>query len=189
MKRDEQQNTVNYQTFLEFWYSDTMSQHWFNSTSEIDNQIKHQYQTLWEAGARGDLDSWGNQAESALALIIILDQLPLNMFRNDQKSFSTEQKAVSICKQAINKGLDKLIDKNKLAFFYMPLMHSENIDDQNLSLTLFKESGLSDNAKFSEHHRAIVKQFGRFPHRNNILGRNSTKEEIEYLESDQAFKG
>ena len=189
MTHNNQQIPVNYQHFLDFWYSDAMSPYWFNSTKEIDDQMRQQYLSLWESAADGQLDSWGNQAEGALALIIILDQLPLNMFRNEAKSFSTEQKAVSICKRAINNGLDKMIDENKLAFFYMPLMHSENIDDQNLSLKLFREAGLGDNAKFAEHHLSIVKKFGRFPHRNKILGRDSTEEEKQYLKSDQAFKG
>ena len=135
------------------------------------------------------MNDWKDSAEGCLALAIIFDQLPLNMFRGEVKSFSTESMAVKVSKHAIDNGFDELTGTDKLAFLYMPLMHSENIDDQNLSVSLFEKAGLEDNAKFARHHRGIVEKFGRFPHRNEILQRESSQDEIDYLNSDEAFKG
>jgi uncharacterized protein (DUF924 family) len=111
------------------------------------------------------------------------------MFRGTAKSFSTESKAREIARQAIAQGFDKAINTEQLSFLYMPFMHSENEGDQEYSVKLYQEANLENNVRFAEHHQAIVKEFGRFPHRNAILGRASTKEEIEYLESERAFKG
>lgn len=166
-----------------------MSEHWFSSTPEIDQQITEQFESVWEQARVGKLDAWKQTAEGCLALCIVLDQLPLNMFRGEIKSFSTEQQAVSVSKTAIEAGLDKEISKDQLAFLYMPLMHSENLGDQDLSVSKFEESELEGNIRFAKHHREIIREFGRFPHRNKILGRGSTQAEIDYLKSDKAFTG
>ena len=181
--------TIKSADILNYWYSDEMRKHWFASTEALDEQIRKDYQAIWQVAADGDLKHWKTSPEGCLALAIILDQLPLNMFRNSAKSFSTEQLAVEITNHAISMGFDEDIEKDKRAFLYMPLMHSENIDDQNLSVAMFEKSDLKENARFAEHHRNIVRTYGRFPHRNHILGRQSTDAEIEYLNSDQAFKG
>ena len=136
-----------------------------------------------------ELLNWQQSAEGCLALAIILDQFPLNMFRGSAKSFSTEADAIKISHFAISKGFDEELDSSRLTFLYMPLMHSENIEDQNLSVELFSKSGLENNLRFAKHHRDIIKKYGRFPHRNLILNRTSTEEEIEYLKSPQAFTG
>jgi len=182
-------HSITPRSILDYWYSDRIKSGWFNSTKELDQEIKKNYETIWKAAIKGKLSSWKESAEGCLALAIILDQFPLNMFRGEVKSFSTEAMAVKVTKLAIKNNFDKLIDKDKIAFLYMPLMHSENIDDQNLSVRLFEEAGLEDNAKFAKHHRTIVEKYGRFPHRNEILNRESTEEELNYLESDKAFKG
>jgi len=174
---------------IDFWFSDNMQKSWFSSTPELDNSIRINYKALWEAAASGELDHWSNNATGSLALIIILDQFPLNMFRNQAISFSTEQKAVSITCIAIEKKQDLDLDKDKLAFLFMPLMHSEDIKKQNLSVKLFKRHQLKNNIKFAEHHQAIIKQFGRFPHRNRILNRENTQDEESYLNSEHAFLG
>ena len=174
---------------IEYWYSEKIKKHWFNSTDELDKEIKENYEATWKAAIRGELNSWKESAEGCLALAIIFDQFPLNMFRGEVESFSTETMAIKVSKLAIEKGFDEKIDKDKIAFLYMPLMHSENLEDQNLSVSLFEKAGLDENAKFANHHRDIVKQFGRFPHRNEILQRESTQSEIDYLNSDKAFKG
>ena len=174
---------------INYWYSDRMKKHWFDSNPEIDNEIKNNYEKVWEQAADGKLDQWKNTAEGCLALVIILDQFPLNMFRGNIKSFQTEGKAIEVTMTAIKSDFVKEIDKDKLSFLFMPLMHSENIEDQNLSVKLFEEHNLSNNLRFAKHHRDIVKKFGRFPHRNSILLRESTKEETEYINSKNAFKG
>lgn len=174
---------------LAFWYSEPMKSHWFKSTPEIDALITEKYEFLWQYAADYNLELWQDTPEGCLALCIILDQFPLNMFRNQAIAFSTEQHAVDVCKHAIINDFDQQIDKSQLSFLYMPLMHSENIDDQDLCIERFSHAGLEDNARFAKHHRGIVEQFGRFPHRNEILGRESTAEEIAYLSSKSAFKG
>jgi uncharacterized protein (DUF924 family) len=166
-----------------------VSKHWFNSTPELDNEIRERFESLWREAASGQHDDWLENAEAALALVIVLDQFPLNMFRGQVKSFATEQRAIDICREAIAKGFDQQLPENRLAFLYLPLMHSENIEDQDLSVELFRAAGLKNNLRFAEHHREIIRRFGRFPHRNAILGRDSTAEELNWLASPEAFKG
>lgn len=181
--------TITAETIIDYWYCERIKKHWFRSTPELDTEIRDKFETLWETAAAGALNHWLETAEGALALVIILDQFPLNMFRNQAKSFQTEQLAVQITRQAIDKGLDSQLPQNKLAFLYMPLMHSENLADQDLSVHLFEQTGLDANSRFARHHRDIIQQFGRFPHRNSILKRQSTQQELDYLSSKHAFKG
>jgi len=177
------------ETIINFWYSDRIKKKWFNSTEKLDKEIKESYEHVWKNAIRGEYNEWKNTAEGCLALAIIFDQLPLNMFRGEVESFSTEGMAVKITKHAVEKGFDQAINKERVAFLYMPLMHSESMDDQNLSVSLFEKAGLTDNWKFAKHHRGIVEKFGRFPHRNEILRRHSSQDEIDYLKSDEAFTG
>ena len=174
---------------LGFWYSHEMADHWFDSTPEIDRQIRERFEPVWEQAARGELTAWRESAEGCLALVIVLDQFPLNMFRSEAKGFSTEHLAIEVAKHAVRKGFDLQIPRERLPFLYMPLMHSEALSDQDLSLRLFEEAGLEESARFARHHREIVARFGRFPHRNAILGRESSVEELDYLESKGAFLG
>lgn len=174
---------------IDYWYSDDMSSHWFNSTESIDQEIREQYLSLWQSASDGKLEHWTESALGCLALVIILDQFPLNIFRGNSESFSTESQAIKVTRHAINKGFDKKIPKQQLAFLYMPLMHSESIQDQNLSVSCCEKAGLDENIKFARHHRDIVKCFGRFPHRNAMLGRDSNEQELAYLASEEAFTG
>jgi len=174
---------------LQFWFSEPMMSHWFVSTAEIDQEITEKFERLWILAADDKLEDWQNTATGCLALCIVLDQLPLNMYRGLAKSFSTEQKAVAVTKHALSLHYDELIPADKVAFLIMPLMHSEDIANQNLSVTLFEKHKLESNLRFAKHHHSIIENFGRFPHRNQILDRNSSPEELAYLNSDQAFKG
>lgn len=174
---------------IDFWFSERMRKHWFNSTPEIDAELKTKFASLWQRAAAGELDTWMTSADGCLALCIVLDQLPLNMFRAQPKSFSTETQAVEVTLFAIEQGFDKQIAKDQLSFLFMPLMHSENSEHQDLSVKKFTEFDLTGNIRFAEHHRGIVKQFGRFPHRNAILGRDSSAKEVDYLNSKHAFNG
>jgi len=174
---------------LDFWFSEPMKSHWFSSTPEIDTLIKDKFEFLWQYASGDNLVQWQDTPEGCLALCIVLDQFPLNMFRNQAVAFSTEQHAVMVAKHAIIEDFDQQIDKKQVAFLYMPLMHSENIDDQDLCVARFEAAGLEENSKFAKHHREIVRKYGRFPHRNALLGRHSSPEEIEYLNSKDAFTG
>ena len=170
-----------------YWFSKRSQQFWFTSTSKIDNEIKKNYEQLWELAASGKLNEWRDSPEGCVALIIVLDQFPLNMFRGSPRSFETEKIAVEVALEAIENGFDEELGTEMLLFLFMPLMHSENIDHQNLQVYLFEKYNF--NLEYSKHHRDLVKKFGRFPHRNEILERMSTMEELDYLLSDNAFKG
>jgi uncharacterized protein (DUF924 family) len=174
---------------LNFWFSEKIKPYWFNSTPEIDQEISQKFESVWELAAEGKLDEWHNTADSCLALIIILDQFPLNMYRNQAKSFSTEAKAIEMAEYAVAHQFDQQLSNEKLTFLYMPFMHSENLAHQDRSVTLFEAAKLETNLQFARHHRDIIQRFGRFPHRNAISGRDSTDAEIEYLNSKEAFLG
>lgn len=177
------------QDVLDFWFSEPANKHWFRSTKEFDEVISIKFETIWNQASANQLDHWKLSSRGALALIIVLDQLPLNMFRGMAKSFTTEKKAIEICHYALTNEFDLELSSTQLPFLYMPLMHSENIEDQNLCVNLFEKAGLESNLRFAKHHRDIILQFGRFPHRNEILNRISTQEELEYLASPKAFTG
>lgn len=181
--------TTSPDNVLDFWYSERMQKHWFFSTPEIDQEILDKYESLWQQAASGEIDSWCETSAGSLALVIVLDQFPLNMFRNQTKTFSTGDQAISVSRNAIDNKQNEQIAKDRVAFLYMPLMHSEDMDDQDLSVKMFTKAGLNGFIKFAKQHRDIVKRFGRFPHRNAILSRDSTAEELAYLASDEGFKG
>lgn len=176
-------------SILDFWFSEPANKYWFKPTSDFDEEIRNKYKPIWELASNNKLDHWQKIPEGALALIIILDQFPLHMFRGTAKSFSSEKKAIEISHFAITNKYDSKLSLIQLPFLYMPLMHSENLMDQNLSVALFEKVGLESNLRFAKHHRTIIQQFGRFPHRNEILNRVCTKEELEYLASPEAFNG
>ena len=177
------------QNIIEFWYSDEVRPMWFKSTALFDQQLRSRFELLCYRAAQSDLNDWKLSAEGCLALAIILDQFPLNMYRGKPESFATESNAISVARHAVRLGFDKQIPKEQVAFLYMPFMHSESIQDQNMSVQLFEAVGLADNLKFAMHHRDLIRRFGRFPHRNSILKRQSTAEEIDYLNSGAAFLG
>ena len=181
------ENQIEPSDIIDYWFSEKSKQFWFASTPSIDKEITSRYETVWEKAASGGLSSWGETADGSVALIIILDQFPLNMFRGKAKGFKTESMAVEVALNAIDNGFDEEMDNEKLLFLFMPLMHSENLGHQNLQVYLFEKYNF--NLEFSKHHRDLVKKFGRFPHRNEILGRMSTMEELDYLLSDNAFRG
>ncbi|RDH85045.1 MAG: DUF924 domain-containing protein [endosymbiont of Galathealinum brachiosum] len=174
---------------IQFWFSEPMNKHWFKSTPEIDALIRDKFEVLWRQAFEGALDSWEDDASGCLALILLFDQFPLNMFRGKAQGFLTEARSIELALSGIKQGYDQQIPKSQLSFFYMPLMHSELMEHQNLSVEKFEQAGFADNARFARHHRSIVEKFGRFPHRNGILGRDSTQAELDYLNSKEAFTG
>ncbi len=175
------------QEILDFWFSPRVRPLWFAATAELDAEIRARYEPLWQQACRGELEAWMESAEGALALVILLDQFPLNMFRGQAAAFASEGRAVAACKLALEREFDRGLAETQRLFLYMPLMHSEHPQDQDRSLQLFTAAGM--DTRWPRHHRDLVRHFGRFPHRNAILGRPSTPEELDYLASDQAFKG
>lgn len=184
-----EEKIVTPKAVIDYWYTDESKAHWFASTPQIDADIKQRFEPTWQAASRHELDSWCDTADGCLALVIVLDQFPLNMYRGQEISFSTEAQARNVARIALQKGFDKQIAKDKLSFLFLPFMHSESLADQETSLQLFFDAGLDDNIPFAQHHHDIIEHFGRFPHRNPILGRPSTAEEIAYMQSPAGFKG
>jgi len=177
------------QEINDFWFADETKKIWINSTPEFDRELRERFQSTWEQAARGELDDWMQSAEGCLALVIVLDQFPLNMFRESAQSYATEAQSREVARAAIEQGFDKSLAPEKRSFLYMPFMHSEELSDQQLSLQLFAQPGLEGNSRFALHHHDIVEKFGRFPHRNEALGRRSSEAELAYLNSKEAFTG
>jgi uncharacterized protein (DUF924 family) len=177
------------QKIIDFWFADDVRKLWFNSTAEFDRSLRERFEDILKQADQGELDHWMETAAGCLALVIILDQFPLNMFRGNAQSFATEARSRDVARVAIADGFDKALPAEQQAFLYMPFMHSENLADQQLALELFAQPGMESNLRFAHHHHAIVETYGRFPHRNAVLGRTSTAAEIEYLNSREAFNG
>lgn len=172
---------------LDFWFSQASARRWFDSTPGFDAEIRAGFEVLWRQAREGRLAEWEATADGALALVILLDQMPLNMFRNQPAGYSTEALSREVAGRAIAQGFDAGLDDAQKVFLYMPYMHSERLADQDRAVELFGQAGLADNARWAAHHRDIVRRFGRFPHRNAILGRTSTSAELEWLASKDAF--
>jgi uncharacterized protein (DUF924 family) len=177
------------QEILDFWFSDEVRKLWFNSTPEFDALLRERFEALWMRASGGELDGWLQTAAGCLALIIVLDQFPLNMFRGQAQSFASEAQSREVARVAIDKGFDQDLDLRSRAFLYMPFMHSEELVDQQLALQLFAQPGLEGSLRFALHHHDVIRKLGRFPHRNKSLGRENSEAEIEYLNSKEAFTG
>ena len=177
------------QEILDFWFSDEVRKLWYNSTPQFDALLRERFLPLWQKASRGELDHWQENAAGCLALVIVLDQFPLNMFRSEAQSFATEAQSREVAKLAIDQSFDQALEAKQRAFLYTPFMHSETLVDQQRALELFDQPGLEGHLRFARHHHGIIEKFGRFPHRNQVLGRDSSAAEIEYLNSKEAFTG
>ncbi len=164
---------------VDFW-RDAGPQQWFAKNAQFDADFRARFAELHAAATRGDLSDWARSAEGALALVILLDQYPRNSFRDTPRMFATDEQARAVARQALAAGFDSQVDPELRSFFYMPLMHSESLDDQELcvQLCLGKDPG---TLRFARLHREVIERFGRFPHRNRLLGRATTAQEEEFL--------
>ena len=168
---------------LDFWFVETQPKQWFQVSEEFDETIRERFSEPYEMAANGQFDDWQNDADGALALCILLDQMPRNMFRDTPKAFDTDKKALVVAKYAISKGLDQVLSPIKRRFLYLPFEHSENLNDQRRCLELFEKIKADDplGYEYAQRHIEVIEKYGRFPHRNKILGRENTPEEEEYL--------
>ncbi len=176
---------------LNFWFGDLQNvvqlkprKIWFTKDAAFDEQVR-QFQSDYEQAATGQLDRWLDSPQSCLGLALLLDQFPRNLFRGQPRSFATDAKARSVAQHAIAQAFDRQLPPVQRQFLYFPLEHSENLEHQHQSVTLFHQfsdhSDLSDTYDSALRHQAIIQRFGRFPHRNQILGRTTTPEEAEFL--------
>lgn len=173
---------------LAFW-REAGPKKWFAKDDGFDAACIRRFEALWEVGAAGRLAAWEERADSTLALVLLLDQMPRNMFRNTPKVYASDPQARGVAARAIANGHDRAAEKELRPFFYLPFSHSEDMADQERALELYAGLEDAEQLKWARHHHGIVARFGRFPHRNAVLGRVSTPEEIAWLAEDGAFKG
>lgn len=200
--------TVTPEDIIDFWFGDSLgnpesarnrSKFWYVSNSDTDAEIRKQFGPILEAVLKGDLSAWETTPEGALALVILLDQFSRNIYRGDAKAYSGDELALAIAKRAIQASFDQDLPGLHRLFLYHPFHHSEQLRDQENAVALFQNvedrspedwrEFLHGFTKFAIHHKGVVSRFGRFPHRNKILGRSNTKEEQAYLDGGASGYG
>lgn len=167
---------------VDFWIS-AGPEKWFEKDTAFDQEIAEKFEKLIEPAHEGKMDDWSASAEGALALILLLDQFPRNLYRDSDRAYHCDPKAISIAEEAISRHHDQAYENPVRRFYYLPFMHSENLEHQNYCIELCTRSNDEEGVKYSEIHADIIRKFGRFPHRNRVLGRTSSREEIEFLEN------
>jgi uncharacterized protein (DUF924 family) len=175
------------QDVLTFW-TEAGPKAWFAKDDAFDAAIRSRFEGLHHAAARGELSAWEESPDGAMALLLLLDQFPRNMFRNSAHAFATDPLARAIARRAIGRGFDRTFPIDLRAFFYLPLEHSEEALDQAECVALFEATGDTDLVKWARLHADIISRFGRFPHRNACLGRETTEAEKAFL-AGGGFKG
>jgi uncharacterized protein (DUF924 family) len=180
-----QENWV--ETILSFWFGELTEEDWFTRSDATDQAIKACFEPLYREIRSNVPAAAFEDPRAALAAIIALDQFPRNMFRGKSEAFATDDLAADIARQALAKKLDERLEEGEKQFLYMPFMHSEILADQERSVALFRAQDAGKNEKFAVEHRDIVAKFGRFPHRNKSLGRESTPAERIFLLNHQGF--
>jgi uncharacterized protein (DUF924 family) len=176
---------------IEFWFSDYARPLWFKKNADFDAELARRFASQQRAAADGQLAEWEAAPESALALLLLLDQLPRNLFRNSPRAFASDADARAAAGRAIARGFDREVPLDRRLFFYLPYEHSELLADQDRAVDLFRawvaahgpepSEKLKEQLWYAERHQEIVRRFGRFPHRNLTLGRPSTEAEMEFL--------
>lgn len=167
---------------LDFWFSDATRKHWFARSDEFDGRVREVLGPLYERAARGELDGWADDLHGALALVLLLDQVPRNLHRGSAAAFACDAAAVRHARAVVDAGLDRKLGDSERVFLYLPFEHSESMEDQDRSVALMSDFAEPMWRDYAVRHRDIVARFGRFPHRNVALGRESTAEELAFLE-------
>ncbi len=162
---------------LDFWFSLSPEQ-WWKSDPDLDEQVRESFLELWEEQSGHPVSRFLGSSEEALAAIILFDQLPRNMFRGHADQFATDHLALQIAREAIDRGYDEAFEQPRRGFLYMPFQHSEVLDDQQRSVALFTELGDDYQLDYAIKHHDVIERFGRFPHRNKILGRAPRADEV-----------
>lgn len=162
---------------LNFWF-ELDPERWWDGSPELDHRMRQDFLKLWSEKRQLPISAFIADPLTAIAAVILFDQFPRNMFRGHADSYSTDPLALGIAKEAISSGLDEEVGPNERKFLYMPFQHSEDLADQNQAILLFTKIGEDQQLRYAKHHRDIIERFGRFPHRNSILGRASRPEEI-----------
>lgn len=176
------------QDVLQFWFEEATPEQYFQKTEAFDAAIRGRFANTHEAAARGELADWRTSAGGRLAEIIVLDQFSRNLHRDDARAFACDSMALVLAQEAIRAGADRDMPAIRRAFLYMPFMHSESRVIHGEAERLFRQPGLEINYTFELKHKAIIDRFGRYPHRNAVLGRLTTDEEAAFLQQpDSSF--
>ncbi len=171
-----------YENVLDFWFNDLTPQQWWAKDANLDQEIKNRFSALHAQAARCELFDWRIAAKGRLAEIIILDQFSRNIYRDTPQAFALDSMALALAQEALSVNADKALSPVERSFLYMPFMHSESVEIHKVAMILFSAEGMEENLDFELQHQKIIERFGRYPHRNTILGRESTPEEREFLQ-------
>lgn len=166
---------------LAFWFGQLTNEQRFARNAELDAEIRERFGDLHDRLSRRVPDEWLEDPESLLAAIIVLDQFSRNLYRDDPRAYASDPLALNLARLALSRGYDQLLGNDERQFAYMPFMHSEDVDDQDRCIELMEEIGNAEGADYGRQHKTIIERFGRFPHRNAVLGRETTPEEAEFL--------
>ncbi|MGB6177891.1 DUF924 family protein [Carnobacterium sp.] len=177
----EQEGSKDYQKVLDFWFKEIQPKQHFIKSKKFDEEIRTRFQVEHQRASKGELVGWRESIEGCLAEIIILDQFSRNMYRNQPRSFAYDGMALVLAQEALKHRNINDLRVEQLSFLYMPFMHSESLVIHEFAVNYFKKKGLENSLNYEKAHQAILLQFGRYPHRNSILGRESTPEEIAFL--------
>ncbi|MEH6641643.1 DUF924 family protein [Vreelandella glaciei] len=169
------------QAVLDFWFEELTPAQWFKKDTELDRTISQRFGALNAQAARCECYVWRQTAQGRLAEIIVLDQFSRNIYRDDARAFATDALALVLAQEAVSASADAELTSQQRVFLYMPYMHSESAAIHEVAMQLFNQPGLENNYDFEVRHKAIIDRFGRYPHRNALLGRDSTDEELAFL--------
>lgn len=170
-----------YQEVIAFWFEEIEPVSWWKKDDAFDAQLIERFSEIHTRASRCELFEWRRQPEGRLAEIIVLDQFSRNMFRDTAGAFATDAMSLTLSQEAISCGADQALTPVQRSFLYMPFMHSESLQIHEVAVELFRKNGIQSNLDFELRHKKIIEKFGRYPHRNEVLGRQSTAEEIEFL--------
>lgn len=176
-------NEITPEDIINFWFNELKPEQWWKVDLQLDFLIRDRFEEVHKKGSANELKDWRKTALGSLAEIIVLDQFSRNIFRGTAKAFTCDDLALDLAKEAVNKGFDQELSIVQRPFLYMPYMHSESVQVHEEAMILFAQKGLENSLEFEILHKRIIDQFGRYPHRNKILGRVSTPEEIEFLKT------
>lgn len=178
---NQQNSTPSPSELVDFWFAEETKKQWFKPDAQFDAALRERFEAPLQAARRGAYADWAGTANGALALILLLDQISRNIYRATPDAFAADEQALEIAAQAIANRFDEQLSPDQRIFLYMPYMHSEKLADQERGMELYARLGIAENLDYMRRHRDIIARFGRFPHRNAILDRQSTTEEVEFL--------
>jgi uncharacterized protein (DUF924 family) len=170
-----------HQEVLKFWFEEINQSQWWSKDDDFDQLISNRFSDIHAGAVRCELHEWRESANGRLAEIIVIDQFSRNMFRGSPLAFAHDKMALVLAQEAVSLGIDRLLTNVERGFIYLPFMHSESIKIHEVAESIYRQHGGQSSLEWELKHKAIIERFGRYPHRNEILGRKSTEEEIAFL--------